>query len=209
MTDVVGPAVARWQGDERGPYIRTYPSGARFYLRNPTPDQFRPRDIARHLAGVNRYTGASRYSVAQHCVVAARLAKAWYFTQDRDLERKMLVHDTAEAYYGDMSSPLKRLCDDYRAVERRADAAVEIAFGVKFVGDPVVKEIDDRMWLTESRLLFGAAAHEDYDDTRGSLAVFPETQWSDPEDFVPWGPDRAEVAWLSAFRRLFPDVTDR
>lgn len=197
----------RWRdASARGPYIRCSPSGQPFFLADPTPDQFRPRDIARHLAGVNRYTGASRYSVAQHCVVASRIAGLYYTWAGRDIARMMLVHDVAEAFYGDMSSPLKHLCPDYRAMEKKADAAVEAAFGVQFVGNPVVKEIDDRMWLTESRLLFGAPATEDY---RGPLQEFPESLWSAPDDFVPWGPERAEVAWLSAFRTQFPGMVDK
>lgn len=203
MTATVGEV--RWRdASDRGPYIRCSPSGLPFFLADPTPDQFRPRDIARHLAGVNRYTGASRYSVAQHCVVASRMARLWY-PQGEDYARLMLVHDVAEAFYGDMSSPLKHLCGDYRAVEARADAAVEAAFGVTFTGDRIVKEIDDRMWLTESRLLFGARAEEDY---RGPLTPFSENLWSAPDDFVPWGADRAEVAWLSAFRVCFPNKKD-
>ena len=199
---------ARWQSHERGPYIRCSPSGHPFFLKDPTPDQFRPRDIARHLAGVMRYTGASRYSVAQHCVVASRLAKMWYWVDGNPsiMARKMLIHDVAEAFYGDMSSPLKSLCPDYKSIERRADAAVEVAFGERFVSDTMVKEIDDRMWLTESRLLFGSAAMEDYS---GPLGEFGSSLWSTHEDFVPWTPERAEVAWLSAFRTLFPEVTDR
>lgn len=199
--------LTRWKDHPRGPFIRCSPSGHPFFLKDPTPDQFRPRDIARHLAGVMRYTGASRYSVAQHCVVASRLAKMWYAYVGGTLyARKMLVHDVAEAFYGDMSSPLKSLCPDYKAIERKADAAVEVAFGETFVGDAVVKEIDDRMWLTESRLLFGHAAMEDY---AGPLNEFQLSQWTDHEDFVPWTPERAEVAWLSSFRTLFPEVKDR
>lgn len=190
----------RWRdGSARGPYIRTW-SGRRFHLADPTPDQFVPYDIAHHLAGVMRYTGASRYTVAQHCVVASLLARHEYGDVP-GIGRAMLVHDVAEAFYGDMSSPLKHLCPDYRAVERRADTAVEVAFGTKFVGDPLVKEIDDRMWLTESRRLFGAVALEDYSG--------PLTEFSGPlvaELFLPWKPPHAEYRWEREFRALFPDV---
>ena len=184
----------RWRDHERGPYIRTI-SGRQFFLREPSADQMYPTDIAHHLSGIYRYTGASRYSVAQHCVLAARMAHRFY-KDHPDLPAQMLVHDVAEAYYGDMSSPLKSLNPAYKDLEKLADAAVEQRFGVRFVGVSLVKEIDDRMWLTESRQLFGESAMQDYD---GPLEPFPLT--------IPiWSPFEAETYWLDALGTRLPGV---
>lgn len=196
----------RWRDHRDGPYIRLL-SGRRFHLRDPRPEDFRPADVAHNLAGINRYTGASRYSVAQHCVVAARCAERFYADAVRPpdgrrewLPAAMLVHDVAESAYGDMSSPLKSMCPEYKALEAAADRAVEARFNVQFVGDPLVKEIDDRMWLTESRRLFGDAALEDY---VGPLTPFDGA----PLDwFLPWSAERAEREWLRELARLLPWV---
>jgi hypothetical protein len=188
----------RWRDHREGPYIRLL-SGRRFHLRDPRPEDFRPEDVAHNLAGINRYTGASRYSVAQHCVVAARCAEKFY-PDVALLPAAMLVHDVAESAYGDMSSPLKSLVPDYRELEGKADRAVERRFRINFTTWPIVKEIDDRMWLTESRRLFGEAAKEDYS---GPLTPFDAA----PLDwFLAWSPERAERTWLAELTRLLPWV---
>lgn len=191
----------RWRDHHDGPYIRKIHGGT-FRLRDPRPEDFTVADVAHNLAGIMRYTGASRYSVAQHCVTAARVAERFYPNEiSAALPAAMLVHDVAEAFYGDMSSPLKSLCPDYKELERKADRAVECRFEINFVGDPLVKEIDDRMWLTESRRLFGEAALEDY---KGPLTPFDEA----PLDwFLPWSSERAEREWLTELKRLLPWVT--
>jgi hypothetical protein len=165
--------------------------------------------VAHHLAGINRFTGALRYSVAQHCVVASLMAERHYRGHP-DLPKKMLIHDVAEAYYGDMSSPLKSLCLDYKRTEFRANMAVEEWAGVQFTADPLVKEIDDRMWLTESRLHFGDAVHQDYS---GPLTPFDfgessglSAEGEEITAFRAWRPEVAELRWLSRLRELFPHL---
>jgi uncharacterized protein len=184
---------SRWRTHREGPYIRLH-GGGKFHLKSPDLTGVRLETIAHHLAGVNRYTGASRYTVAQHCAVAAHMARVHYPTHPQ-LPAAMLVHDVAEAFYGDVSSPLKSMLPEYRALEFFADSAVERRLGVKFLGDPLVKEVDDRMWLTESRLLFGAEALEDY---HGPLEPFstPPGDRIGPGPFDEWVSYFAKIEWL-------------
>jgi hypothetical protein len=86
-------------------------SGREFYLGGPrailgnAPDL---KDIAHHLAQINRFTGAcSRpYSVAEHSLLVERIGR------ERDaspgLRLALLMHDAHEAYTSDMSSPAKQ-----------------------------------------------------------------------------------------------------
>lgn len=181
----------------RGRYIRLT-SGRKFYLNDPKPEDVFLEDVARNLSGMIRYTGASRYSVAQHQVIAAWMADKFYPDAGPVLGRRMLIHDTAEAYYGDVSSPLKSLLPDYKKLEDRADACMEQRFGLTFNGEPFVKEIDDRMWVTESRQFFGPIAYEDYPED-GPLKSFDVR-------IYPWTAVHAEGMWLAEMRKRFPEI---
>lgn len=190
-----------WSQQKRGPYIKTV-SGRRVYLADPNPDDFHVPDIACHLAGINRYTGGSRYSVAQHCVVAARAAKRLY-PAAHYLPAKMLIHDASEFACGDVSSPLKSLLTEYRLIEGRVQLAIERKFDCLFIDDPLVAEIDMRMWLTERNQLFGGTHGPQAEDYRGEQLPF-SLELVDEDWFVPWTADEAEGAWMFEYRRLFP-----
>ena len=184
---------------DRGRYIRLA-SGRKIYLNDPQPEDVFLVDVAHGLAGIIRYTGQSRYSVAQHCVLAARMADRFYANSTTDdLGRRMLIHDTAEYAIGDVSSPLKSLLSDYRALEARWDACMEARFGIAFNGVNHVKEIDDRMWLTESRQFFGVVAFEDY-PADGPLKSFDIS-------IEPWTAAFAEFEWSREVRKRFPELT--
>lgn len=190
-----------WQHTDRGPYIKTY-SGRKVFIADPRPEDFNLGDIARHLAGINRYTGASRYTVAQHCVVAARMARLFY-PQYPHLAAKMLIHDADEAYYGDVNSPLKSLLPDYKRLEHNAQLAMEKFFDLNFVEDPMVKEVDYRMWLTEREILFAGRHGAQSEDYRGALEPFTVTDKTIGL-FSEWPAEEAEAAWLEAHWSLFP-----
>lgn len=198
MTEVVDVGSNRWVKVKR-PYIRQR-SGRKFFLAEFKTAQWNLQDIAYHLAGINRYTGGSRYSVAQHCVVAARMA-ARHYPYETNLPARMLIHDVAESAYGDMSSPLKSLCPDYNRLLTLADASVEKFFDLTFMDDPLVKEVDTRMWLTESETVYWDVEEDTSEDVAWcALKPFPLPD----TDFEAWDPDEAEGEWLLACRTLLP-----
>src|SRR5688572_3659359 len=126
-----------------------------------------------------------------------------FYPTERYLPAKMLIHDVAEAYYGDVSAPLKSLLPDYRTLEANANAAVERRFDLGFVGDPLVKEVDDRMWLTERMALFDLPTGEDY---LGDLEAFPLTRGEFKADFLVWLPWTAEKRFDLALLETLPWV---
>ncbi len=149
LPGIPGATGARWKTDAKGPYIRTMPSGRKCYLLHPSADDIHLDEVVYHAAGINRYTGGSRFSIAQHMVVGAMMA-AEFYPDDKELPGRFLIHDIAETKLGDVSSPLKHVLGAaYRDLEARHDLAVEEKFSLTFVGVPAVKELDDRMWLTE------------------------------------------------------------
>lgn len=186
-----------WQHTDRGPYIKTW-SGRKVYLGDPRPSDFSIDDIAHHLAGINRYTGGSRYTVAQHCVVASRMAQLHY--PETYLPARMLIHDADEAFIGDVNSPLKSLLPDYRHIEGCMQLAMEKFFDLDFIGCELVREVDYRMWLTERVVLFDGRHGPQSEDYKGSLEPFPI---SSDADFEEWSPAEAEAQWLQSYRSLF------
>ena len=131
----------------------------KFDFDNPEAFDFNAEEIACALGNIGRYTGNTRlpYSVAQHCtLVASFILKE---TGNAELAYQGLWHDGAEAFTGDMSSPLKAWLRDYkvehfRILEKRIEAAMCKALGVKFPFDPIVKEVDIRISLNEKNTFF-------------------------------------------------------
>lgn len=108
-----------------GRFIQTY-SGKRFDLDNPMPEQVDINDIAHALSLIIRYTGHVKepYSVASHCILVSRILEDVGF--DAQTVYAGLLHDASEAYIQDISSPLKAMLKDYKAIEAEvADAVYE------------------------------------------------------------------------------------
>lgn len=97
-------------------YIYTV-SKIKFYPLNPDIEDISVSDIAHALSMISRANGhfAEFHSVAQHCIECACEAMA------RELEPKVclacLLHDGAEAYMSDITTPVKEKLSDYMEYE--------------------------------------------------------------------------------------------
>lgn len=127
--------------------------GSYFNFTSPDMSGVHIRDIAHALSNICRFCGHTRtfYSVAQHSVLAS------YLVPEGD-ELAALLHDAAEAFIGDVSSPLKRMLPDYKRIEERIERAVFSHFGVPFPLPESVKRADLVMLCTEKRDLMNATA---------------------------------------------------
>jgi len=105
-------------------YIETA-TGKHYHFLSPKPEDIDIEDIAVALANKCRFGGHSRFfSVAEHSVcVAYRLPK--------ELRLAGLLHDAAEAYLGDIPSPIKHVLPDYQHLERLNEYAIEEKFGIE------------------------------------------------------------------------------
>lgn len=145
------------------PFIYTS-SGVRFEFP-PKPDQVRLEDISWALDNICRYGGHSlrHYSVAEHMVRGARLLEVFcpprsYFF----VNKHWLLHDSAEAYSGDICKPIKTKRDESR--ENKVLAVIYVAAGRKLPNKKEqedVKVIDELTFFAETQVVChpGAAAY--------------------------------------------------
>lgn len=110
-------------------------------------------DIAYGLAFESRFSGQCVhrrtgkrvfYGVGQHSLVMS------YMVEPR-LAYDALMHELPEMPCGDASKPLKDLCPDYKAVERRCGEALALRFRVPMLDPLAIKVADLRMLATERR----------------------------------------------------------
>ena len=122
-------------------------TGNRFFdFANPESHDYCLIEIATALSKHCRYNGHCNgfYSVAQHSVyVCANVPDPYKF--------QALMHDAAEAYTGDIVTPLKQMLTDFKKIEHRIEQAIYKYYDLPEQLDPCIKEADTRMLLTEKR----------------------------------------------------------
>jgi 5'-deoxynucleotidase YfbR-like HD superfamily hydrolase len=119
-------------------------SGRFFDLLRPEEYEFDVEEIATALSNICRYTGHvnSFYSVAEHSVLVSRLLPS-------NLALCGLLHDSSEAFVGDVSSPLKRLMPQYQEIEERVQRAIAGYYNLPYPFPEAVHEADKRMYWQE------------------------------------------------------------
>jgi len=134
-------------------------SGKKLDLLYPDPEQIEALDIAHALAHLCRFTGHTKtfYSVAQHSILVAEQVP-------RSMAREALLHDAAEAYVGDVSTPLKLMLPEYQVIERRIQEAIQLRFGLCFSDENRlrIKQADTVLLATERRDFFEQSAQKEH-----------------------------------------------
>lgn len=127
-------------------------SGHYLNVLHPDPVMISITDIAHALSQINRFGGHTRepYSVAQHSVLVSHLVPPQYRLQ-------ALLHDAAEAYLGDIVSPVKYVVgmEPLRDMESTLQAAIFHKFGMGMAQDSTcldaIRHADLTMLATERR----------------------------------------------------------
>lgn len=112
--------------------------------------------IVQHLSHINRFNGAmGQYSVAEHCVKAARMAHD--AMEHPKYVLAVLLHDGHETYVGDISTPLKKYLGEaflaeWRILTNRLDALICTKFDIPTTAmhDGTVGHYDRMMLAVEA-----------------------------------------------------------
>jgi hypothetical protein len=159
-------------------------SGREVDLLHPDPASISIRDIANHLAKLNRYCGASEtpISVAQHSLMVADIIQS--AEAPVHLQMHGLLHDAAEAYMGDIIKPVKSLLD-VKALESGLTHAIQVALNIKAptaLQTEVVAAADAVAFAWEFRDLMpglpppGTASLKHYDLPRIRCMAWPKAE---------------------------------
>lgn len=175
-------------------------TGRMLDLSDPEHADVSIEDVGHHLARVCRFGGAvdGYYSVASHCVYVSRALEARGHSPY--VVAAGLLHDSTEAYLGDVVSGLKRMMPEYRRLEERWEARLQAYFDVYWRGGRVgliVKDADLRARLSEVRDLFRETPYP-----RELLLGGEGDRSPFEEPVVEQTPDEAEWAWLARAREL-------
>ena len=183
-------------------------SGRRLDLLDPSPLDVEIEDIAHGLARCARWngqtTGAHIFSVAQHTLLVEAVARRQTGHVDRSFALAILLHDAPEYVIGDMITPFKRVIgDNYKAVEKRLEAAVHIRFGLPPELPAELKRIlkaaDSGAAFLEATKLAGFSIEEalKFFGPRPALSAAAE------RDFLsPWPVAESEKRYLARFHQL-------
>lgn len=187
---------------EPSDYFGTW-SGGRAYAAHPERADIRLFDIAVALSRVCRYGGHAQhcYSVAQHSVLVSHLVH-------REFALCALMHDAAEAYLGDVITPLKRVLGEaYARLERAWEWEIAGRFGyasqLRWVrgvrGMPAEVKAGDA-------LAFELEAHDLLLPVHRERCGFTAARPEGPT-ILPLEPELAARAWLRRFWQVSEGLT--
>lgn len=145
-------------------------SGGKFRFDDPWLSTFTTADIILGLSRINRFNGQTEvpYNVAQHSINVSYLVP-------RGRALAALWHDAAEAFIGDITTPMKQLLGPtFKQLEGRIEQAV---FGRLNVNPyhATIKHADLQMLAAERELLFERDTGEAWDCLRGIEPLDLET----------------------------------
>ncbi len=175
-------------------WMQTF-TGKQFFPANPQPDKVDILDIAAPLSKMCRYGGHCLrfYSVAEHCVLAARHAPD-------HLKLTALMHDASEAYLVDIPKPLKGLIGNYYSIESKLMKVIAEKYGFQWPLPQEVKDID-MMLLRDER------------EQNMAYMNCPPDLWGDMllgtgRRLEFWSPEQAQTEFIKSFY-TYANTSDR
>lgn len=116
-------------------------SGIEFDLENPKPEMIKLSDILHTLPYIIRFGAHCEPTVSVGCHTVLVYELLLEMGVDKPTLLKGLLHDSPEAYVGDVPAPLKMLLPDYKVIEKRVAGVISEALDVDIVNLP--KEVKD------------------------------------------------------------------
>lgn len=166
--------------------------GSMFSYTDPDVSNITIQMLADVLSRINRFAGHTKhfYSVAQHALNCSLIVAPGH-------EMDALLHDTAEAFTNDLTTPLKALLGrKIKQIETGIEKALADKFGTTFPLSPEVKLADLQMlgiekdYLKPSSSKWAVLEGIDYESVR-PMTIMGRM-----------GPDEARTAFLNRYKDL-------
>lgn len=174
---------------EQTPSCISVVGGDFFDLLKPSENDYNIEVIAHALSRINRYTGhvvTEYYSVAEHSVLVSEAIEPKYALVG-------LLHDSSEAFVGDVASPLKKLLGKtYSDIEDSIQHEIARRYNLPYPFPVEVHEADKRVYWAERRTVAPAKDKLWHQELRSSRKVTPEG----------WSPDFAKQKFLERYSLL-------
>lgn len=198
LADLVGDIRSPGYPDRLGHYQYANKGGI-FFPCDPQAIDVHIEDIAQALSRIHRFNGQTKQNstVAEHCYIASMMVPP-------EEALAALMHDSAEAYIGDMVRPLKYL-PILGTIYLKIEAGIEQAIATKFLlpypflGSKAIHDADELLVGIEVRHNIASTAinHLTPDPEKVREATKNE------EIFLyHWEPKLAEQMFLARFRDL-------
>ena len=164
-------------------------TGQHINFQDASSNTFLIEDIAASLSKQCRYNGHSIkfYSVAEHSVHVSHLVE--HATRSKHEALHALLHDASEAYLGDITSPLKKILPDYKALEREFEIAIGKSFKTGTEITTLISEYDQHLAEKEMNELM-------------NTVYFVENLTNRIITIHCWEPEYAELQFLKRFYKL-------
>jgi hypothetical protein len=181
------------ESERKGDWMQTY-TGKKFWPLDPRAEDVDVRDIAHSLALSCRFNGHCDvfYSVAQHSVLVSQIAKP-------PQQLVALLHDSAEAYLGDVIRPIKRFIPQIKEIEDNLERVIFQHFGIEKYDKDEIVHADNIALYTEMRDLMGK----------------PPEMWSEFEYYLPFLQEQkiiplnsaeGEILFLERYKELTGNI---
>lgn len=117
-------------------------TGKRLNIANPDPETICMEDIAYGIGYKPHYSGQTPhfFSVAQHSIIVARTV--FRKTGDPTMGLVALMHDSEEAYIGDMITQIKLMFPEFKTLAKTVQKAIFSKFDLPFDLLPEIKWAD-------------------------------------------------------------------
>jgi hypothetical protein len=167
-------------------WIQTY-RGEAFFPLQPIEEDVYIEDIAHALSKLCRFGGHCEqfYSVAQHSVFVSNVCGS---------ENALwgLLHDAAEAYIGDIITPIKQMLPEFKKIENGILSVIAKRYSLFYPMPAIIKHCDCRMLATEKRELMKPGL------------VWEHLEGVEPYQFtiIPLSQSAAEVEFMERWEEL-------
>jgi len=140
-----------------------------------------------------RFFGQTKLSVAQHCVNMARI-----FIMLGELEhaKQALLHEIAEAFMGDLASPLKKAFPMYKDIEERLIKKAFGCFGLSYPIADIVHVLDKDIMINEAVAHMPNQLYWEKFGTGLDLCIVGVA------DFEPWSSEKAYEEFMQVAKEL-------